>query len=887
MLKRIVKYPRILKLFLLPVLLTILLKPAYSQQPDLKQAISIKFNNVTLESALETISNEYNIRFSYSSRNIPVDTKITYSATNKPLDQVLLEIFNLAGVQFEDVNGYIVLKAKPIDIPVQEKEKIEYFTISGVISDSTNSELLIGASVYIKESGIGTLSNNYGFFSLKLPKGIYTIESSYLGYSIESRQFELDRNYKWDLNLTPVTSLMQEIIIFSENKEEIIFNSLAAQYNIKPVEVKQQSAAMGETDMLKSLDNLPGISFQSDGSSYFSVRGGNRDQNLILLDEATIYNPSHLLGLFTPIIPEAVKNTEIYKADFPIQYGGRLSSVIDIRTRDGNMQKLSGSLSTGLISTRLSVEGPMKKDASSYFISFRRSHYGFFIKKIIPSIEDLYFRDFTAKFNIKAGKNDRLFLTLFSGKDIFINKPTGARNGLKWGNNSLTLRWNHIFGDELFLNTTFYTSKYDYSLFTDYDNNIFWNSHISSNNLKSEFTWFLNPSNKIKYGINLGGYFFNPGNFNSPDIPQNMRVSKVNSTEVVLYVGNEQELTSWLKLNYGLRTSRWSDIGEAFSIDYNNAYEPVDTLVFSKGERYFSKGFIEPRISVSFKTGEYQSIKASYNRNVQHINLINNSISPFNSLEVWLPSGPNIKPQMADIYNLGYIIAWPKKSVEFSTDVFYKKLYNQIGYDYHSEMLLNPFLEGELRQGEGLAWGFEMLFKKTFGKITGQITYAYNKSYLQFESLNGGQRFPSHYDKPVDFSFMADYKINPQFTLNLNCIYTSGMTISTPTGFYYYRGTQVPFYSSQNNSRLPDYKRVDVGLNWKLNKQHQDIEHFLNLTLYNFFATKNIAFLNFNKIVGDDDKFYVPSDKLNGVNQVVSYRYIYSLIPSITYNLKF
>jgi len=887
MLKGIIKYFPIKKVLLFFVFALSINLNLYSQEYNHTQLITVKYNSVSLESVLNLLSTDYNIRFSYSSKQIPTDFKITYSAINKSLETVLTDIFDQAGIRYEIVNNYFVLKPVPIEIIEPVKEKIEYFTISGTISDSSDSELLIGAAVYVKETGIGALSNNYGFFSLKLPKGSYTLESSYLGYSLEARRVELNQNIKWNLNLVPITSIMEEIIVYSEDKEEIIFNSLAAQYNVKPIEVVKQSAAMGETDMIKSLDNLPGIAFQSDGSSYFSVRGGNRDQNLILLDEATIYNPSHLLGLFTPIIPEAVKHTEVYKADFPIQYGGRLSSVIDIRTRDGNMQKLSGNFSTGIVSTRASIEGPIKKDASSYFVSFRRSHYGMFVKKVVPSVEDFYFSDFTSKFNIKAGNNDRLFLTLFSGRDVFINKPSGTRTGLKWGNNSLTLRWNHIFGDELFLNTTFYTSKYDYSLFTNYDNNEFWNSHISSTNLKSEFTWFLNPSNKIKYGINLGAYFFNPGNFNSQNVPDNLRVSKVNSSEFILYLGNEQEITPWLMLNYGLRISRWSNLGESFVVGYDDNYNPTDTTFYAKGEKYYSNGFIEPRISVSIKTGTYQTLKASYNRTTQNINLINNSISPFNSLEVWLPSGPNIKPQKADIFDFGYVKAWPEKSFELSTDIFYKKMYNQIGYIYHSEMLLNPYLEGELRQGNGFAWGFEFLLKKTQGRLTTQLGYAFNQSNLKIIGLNNGYSFPSHFDKPIDISVIADYKLKPRWTLNLNIVYVSGMTVSSPTGFYYYKGSQVPYYTEQNNDRLPDYKRVDLGSVWKLNKQKSAYEHFLTFTLYNFFSTKNYAFLNFSKTLGADGKYYIPADKLNTDEQVVTYRYIYSLIPSLTYNLKF
>jgi hypothetical protein len=366
-----------------------------------------------------------------------------------------------------------------------------------------------------------------------------------------------------------------------------------------------------------------------------------------------------------------------------------------------------------------------------------------------------------------------------------------------------------------------------------------------------------------------------------------MRVSEVNSGEFVFYAGNEIALTKWFLVNYGFRFSNWSDYGEAFSILYDSEYNPASYTEYAKGVRYYSKSFLEPRISISFKTGKFTSLKASYNRNIQHINQINNSISPFNSLEVWLPSCPNIKPQYADVFDLGFVKAWPNRSIDFTADVYYKKMDNQLGYSYHAEMFLNPYLEGELRQGNGYAYGFEIMVKKTQGRLNGQLGYAYARSFLQIDGLDANEVYPSHQDKPIDVSLSGDYQVRPRWTLNLNFVYTSGMTLSTPTGFYFYRGTQVPVYTKQNNDRLPDYQRVDIGSAWRLNKREKTFEHFFTLTFYNFFNTPNYAFLNFNKIEGSDGKFYVPADKLNLQTQVPTYRYVYSIIPSFTYSLKF
>lgn len=859
--------------------------PAYSQQIKVRK-ISVHYVEVPLKTVIEELANLTGNNFSYSSTNIPVDFKITYQATHKNVNQVFNEIFTQAGITYKNVGGYLVLK--PLISEKITEPKPKKFTISGYLVDAKNQEALIGAAIYDSASSQGTTTNNYGFFSLTLPAGNYELKTSYMGYQVTRRRVALSHNITWNISLKSIASVMQEILVSSFDKAELLFVSLAAQTDIQPFKVARQTAALGETDMLKSLDNLPGISFQSDGSSYFYVRGGNRDQNLILLDEATIYNPSHMFGLFTPIIPDAVKNTQIYKADFPIQYGGRLSSVVDIRTRDGNMERWSGSGSLGLVSGRFTLEGPLKKGSSSVFTSFRRSHLGVFIKAINPDVKDFYFSDFTSKFNIYLGKKDRLFLTFYHGKDVLLLQDQMANNmnGLQWDNVSFTARWNHLFGEKTFVNTTFYTSKYDYLLHTDYENQYYWNSHISSGHLKSEFTYFISPENKLFYGLKLGRYYFNPGNYNGLDIARNFVVSPINSGETILYAGNEYYINDKLLLNSGLRISLWQNYGAGFVVRYQD-YQPVDTTMYKKNERYFSALALEPRLSVSYKMGEFSSVKASYNRTIQHINLISNSISPFNSLEVWLPSGPNIKPQKADIFNLGFLKSWDTKTVDFTADVFYKKMYNQVGYAYHAYTLLNPFLDGEIRQGNGKAYGFELSLRKTGGRLTGQIGYSFTRSLLKIDDLNGGREYFARQDKPIDFNFGISLLAKPRWLLTLNFMYASGARITTPTGFYNYRGTQVPVYTTQNNNRLPDYKRIDIGTDIKLNKNEGNFEHHLSISVYNFFNTHNPGFLYFNKTTDDSGNLVVPADKLNRRPLVTTQRFLYTFVPSLTYNLKF
>ena len=860
----------------------------HAQEPDLTRKISVSYMEVPLETVLQDLTRLTGVKFSYSSELVPTEKKITYQADNEIFKKILEDILHQAGIRYEAVSGYLVLTS-PLRSDITGKpEKPEMYTIRGTVTDSATQESMIGAAVFVRETGTGVITNHYGFFSLTLPRGTHAIQVSFLGYSMASRRIDLIGDVVWNIRLRPVPFMMKEIVINPAEIGDRILAAFAAQIRVDPAVVQRQSAALGETDMLKSLDNLPGICFQSDGSSFFSVRGGSHDQNLILLDEAPIYNPSHLLGLFTPIIPEAIKNTEVYRADFPIQYGGRLSSVIDIRARDGNMERFSGNANLSPVSTRFCVEGPFKRNVSSYFLSFRISTFGLLVKALNPNVETFYFADFTSRFNFKLGQRNRLYLTVFSGKDNFINKAGDKRTGLEWGNSSATLRWSHVYGERLFSNTTLYASKYEYSLFTDYDQKIFWNSDITSTNLKSEFTWYIRPHNMMKFGINLGGYFFNPGNYNSPNTTlDTMRVSEVNSSELVAYVGHELRPFSGLQINYGLRVTSWNNFGEAFSIVYDKAYNPVLQQKYEKGVRYYTRNFLEPRISVSARTGRHASLKASYNRTIQNINQISNSISPFNSLEVWLPSGPNIKPQQADIADLGYSISWPKKSLDLAVDIYYKWMYNQLGYQDHSEMFLNPYLEGELRQGKGTIRGFEILLRKTQGRLTGQLGYGCARTHLSIGELNGGRTYRSHQDIPVDISFTTEYRLKPRWSIGLGLQYTSGMPLSTPTGFYFYGGTQVPVYDDLNNDRLPDYKRVDLGSTWRLNKMDKHFEHYLTLTVYNIFSTRNYAFLNFNKIQDTDGSFLVPADHLNQPAQIATYRYVYSLVPSFNYSLKF
>lgn len=877
---------------ILGIILLFTLNELTAQTTLLDVRITANYQNLTLKEILNDLSQKTNTRFSYSPNKIPEEKKITANFSeitlNEALDAILVDI----PVKYELIDNYIILKKGPINQPVTEVSKetkpLSKYTLSGYIKDNITGEFLLGATVFIKELQVGTLTNNYGYFSLTVPSGHYTLTITFIGYDDIVSDLNLVSNMKVDFKMIDRPKKLEEVVISSIRKEELNFKLRPSQSEIIPATVAKQPALMGEADVIKSLAMQTGISFIGDGSCYFSVRGGNYDQNLIMLDEATLFNPSHLLGIFSPIIPDAVQSVDIYKADMPINYGGRLSSVVDIRTQDGNKNNFAASGSLGLISFKTTVEGPFKKEASSFFLSYRRSYFDLYLKPSQPDLINLYFNDYTIKLNYKIRRRDRIYFTFYRGRDVYNNKA-GANDttGLEWGNTSGTLRWNHIFGTRLFANTTLYLSKYEYTLHNSFQNDTYWSSFITNGGLKHDLSLYLTPRMTWRFGFKVSFYDFNPGNYYTPETSGHYEVSPVKSAEATLYAGTENIISNRLKLNIGIRLVSWKDRGEAEVVYYNSDHIPDSIVTYKKDEVFFKDRQLEPRISLSIRTGKYSSIKASYNRTTQYLNLITNSVSPFNSLEVWMPASPTIKPQYADMIDLGFIGSSKNSKFTLQTDIYYKWLYNQIAYKYHAEMLVNKYIEGEIRQGNGWAYGFEISLLKEGRKLSGQLGYTFSRSFIKVDELNNGEYFPSSVDRPHNFNINIIFQARPRWLISGTYFVSSGNPVTTPTSFYYYRGYQVPVYSKPNNDRLPTYQRFDLSTSFKLSKPSRRYQHDLTLAIFNMLGQQNPIFIYFNKTKIDDDKLVVPSDKLNNPVLTPSIRYTYWIIPSITYNFKF
>ena len=843
--------------------------------PDI--AVTIEANDFSLAALLEVISQKSGIPFSYNPKRIDADRKIDYSVSNKTLASILTDISEKFGLSFTFVEDQIILK------PEKKSEKaVQTITMSGYVKDATTGEALIGSTVFLIELQAGTICNAFGFYSITVPKGTYTIDCSFVGYKQWTKNIDLNSALAQDISLAEEPPLLKEIIVEASDEDtgkEIQVSSFA----LRPKAVEERPALFGEVDVVKSLESIPGIKLHSEGSTFYYVRGGNRDQNMILMDDAQIYNPSHLLGFFSTIIPDAVNDITLYKGDMPASLGGRLSSVMDVRTKKGNDQHLQAWGNVGLISTKLGVEGPIKKEVSSFLVSARVSRLKWLAQLGDKNITKFNFYDFTGKVNFKLDSRNKIFFSLYTGADNYFN----TSNAIAWTNTAGTFRWNHLVTDRLFVNTTFAASSYDYFLYTDVANNTRWNSHISNVNLKTDFSYFIKPQNEFTFGAGITGYNFNPGNLQSNQpIPSNVQLSIRNSVEFALYGNHEVKLSKSWGLNYGLRLTNWNNTGEVFEFVYDQNRNPIDTLYFQKGENYKEYANAEPRMTLTYLLSDNASLKTNLSRNVQNIHLISNSISPFTSLEVWLPSSINIKPQTSNQVSFGYYQTFSQEGLKFSAETFYKKMRHQIDYQSHAETLLNPLLEGELRFGTALAYGMEFQLKKDEGRLRGLAGYTYSRAKRKFEDINMGRAYNAFYDRPHQINLMLAYDITLRWNLGLNWNYSTGAPFSSPISFYSYNGQEVPVYGQKNNDRLPDYHRLDVSATVKLNKNpEKKYHHSLAFSIYNFYGRKNSLYVNYNKIQLADGSFKIPSDLLDA-NRMTSQFYLFGFTPSISYNFK-
>lgn len=749
------------------------------------------------------------------------------------------------------------------------------YTISGSIKDSTNGEDLYGAAVKVKElENVGAITNAYGFFSLTLEAGSYTLVFRATGFDNKEVKIDLkeDISINIELNIPKEVQEIGEVVVKAEKENENITSSEMSVTKFTPKDIETIPVLFGEKDIMKTMQLTPGVKGAGEGNAGFYVRGGGADQNLVLLDEAPVYNASHLLGFFSVFNSDALKDVALYKSGIPAEYGGRASSVLDVKMRDGNNKKFGASGGIGLISSRLTLEAPIVKDKGSFIISGRRSYADIFLK-LAPNEDQrnttLYFYDLNAKANYRIGEKDRIFLSGYFGRDRF-----GFSDifGFNWGNATATARWNHLFNSKLFSNTSVIYSNFDYEFnIGSGDDGFGVKSSIQDWNLKQDFSYYGNSNNTIKYGFNIIHHTFRPGALTGGNESFNEVVLDPRyAAEFGVYVQNEQKIGSRVNLTYGLRYSGFNLMGDGKAYEFDEDGNFVSERDYDNWESIQYHHGLEPRFSASYVLSENNSIKLGYNRNLQYIHQLSNSTTS-SPTDVWVPSSNNVKPQIADQIALGYYQNLRDNMFSISTEAYYKSLLNQIDYRNGAQTVLNDLVEGELVYGTGRAFGLEFQLQKKKGKFTGWVSYTLSRSLRTFDDIDNGSEFPARQDRIHDISVVLMYKLNNALALSASWVYYTGDAVTFPSGKYEIGGVTVPYYTERNGYRMPDYHRLDLGLTWYF-KDREKFEHNMNFSIYNAYNRENAYTITFQQDPDDPTKTQAVQTTL------------FKIIPAITYN---
>ncbi len=747
-------------------------------------------------------------------------------------------------------------------------------TLSGTITDASTGESLIGTSITVKElPGTGVTSNAYGYFSLTLPDGKYNFVISYLGYETITQLVNLNENKMMNFKLKPNSQQLSDVEIIAQRKNHNITSNEMGMEKLKVKEIAKIPVLFGEADILKTLKLTPGIKSAGEGSGGMFVRGGNNSQNLILLDEATVYNADHLLGFFSTFNSDAIKDIQMFKGTAPAEYGGRISSVLDIKMNDGNNQNYHVGGGIGLISSRLNVEGPIVKDKSSFLVTARRTYADLFLKLSSDDLinnNQLYFYDLNAKVNYIINDKNRLYLSGYFGRDVFEFQD---RFGINWGNKTGTLRWNHIWNEKIFSNTSLIYSDYDYKVSIQ-DAGFSLTSVIKNWNLKHEFQYFMNSKNTFTFGINSVYHTIIPGQLETTDDAEILpvKLQEKYAVDNGVYLSNVWKPFYNLNINYGIRMSVYHQFGPGDFYTYENG-EVIDTTTFKKAEIVKTYFNIEPRLNIAYILNDRNSVKISYTRNTQNLHLVSNSTSAMPT-DIWLSSSNNVKPEIGDQVSLGYFTNFSKDNYQLSGEVYYRWMHNQLDLKNGADINANDKIEGELLFGEGRAYGLELLLKKKQGKLTGWIGYTFSRTERLIDGINNNNWYPAKQDITHDFSVVGIYDFNKKWSVSASWVYNTGNAVTFPSGKYIVNDNVQYYYTERNGYRMPDYHRLDIGATWTL-KKTKKYESSLNFSVYNAYGHKNPFSIDFEQDENDPDK----------TNAVMTYLFTY--VPSITYNFKF
>jgi hypothetical protein len=771
----------------------------------------------------------------------------------------------------------------PMLLLASNNNKEGYATVSGYIQDEDGEEL-IGANVFVKNNNLGTVTNIYGFYSLTLPIDEYTLTYSYVGYDPIDFRIDLSENRTMDIKLDPVENTIAEVSVSALRKDVNISNVGMGNVKLQTKQIKKIPVLFGEIDVIKTIQLLPGVQMVGEGNSGFFVRGGSVDQNLILLDEATVYNPSHIGGIFSVFNGDALKGVDLYKGGIPASYGGRLSSVLDVRMKEGNMNKLNGNFGVGVISSRMTLEGPLVKNQSSFVLSGRRTYADLFFpfsNKEMVRKSRMYFYDLTGKVNWVLGDKDRVFLSAYTGRDIM---KFGDMFAMEYGNLTATLRWNHVYNSRLFSNFTIIMSNFDYELGQPEGAFAFnWTANVIDKSVKNDYTFYINPMHTLRFGFQSIYHTIKPGkgesigesnlNFENNSLEPNYAI------ENALFAENEHKVSDRLTLRYGLRFSHMYNIGESTIYKYEENVKgdmvPNDSTKYGKGEFFNPNHGWEPRLGARYLINTSSSVKVGYDRTYQYIHLATNTAAS-TPLDVWFLSNPNIKPQYADQFSAGYFRNFFENTIETSVEVYYKKMYDAIDFKDHAILLLNKHFDGELRRGEAYSYGVELFVRKQQGRFTGWVSYTYAKTRRQIEGINDGKEYKAPYDKPHDLKIVGSCEINDRFSLSANWVFSSAAPYTIAKEWYKHENLWVPHYSERNQIRLngTEYHRLDLSLTINFLKA-KSFDHNLNVGVYNAYNRHNLYSILYEQPKNEDRP------------PTMQKMYLFGVIPNITYNINF
>jgi len=769
----------------------------------------------------------------------------------------------------------------------------EKFTLSGSVLEESSNETLIGVNVIFPDQSAGTISNEYGFFSITMPKGEYKVVISYLGFKEKTEIINLNQNISKTFTLEESLESLDEVII-TENVEKLSLKSPQMSVNaLSSSTIKQIPVVLGEADVIKAITLLPGVTNAGEGASGFNVRGGAADQNLILLDEATVFNSSHLFGFFSVFNPDAIKDLKLYKGGIPARYGGRVSSVLDIYQKEGNNKAFKVNGGIGLISSRLLVEGPIKKEKGSFLLGVRSSYAHLFLP--IFDIDNIaYFYDLNTKLSYKLNSKNNIYLSGYFGRDVFSISDSFENT---YGNTVVNMRWNHLFSDKLFSNLSLIYSDYYYGLnlnFVEFD----WQSGISNLNFKYDFKHYISNSLKLQYGLNSMYYSFNPGEI-EPSTPTSgvnaQNLIKKYAFENAAYIDAEHKISEKLTTSYGLRLSSFMRLGQdelniyendipvVFNPDFQ-IYQQADaigTKSYSRGRAIKSFTNLEPRMAIAYQLNATSSVKASYNKMSQYLHLLSNTSSP-TPLDVWAPSGKYIKPQLLDQYAIGYFKSFNDDRYSIEIETYYKDIKNRIDYIDGTNLIANDAIERVILNGKSRAYGLELLIKKNEGRFKGWLSYTLSKSEQKTAGktpietgINNGNWYNTPYDKTHDISITTSYDLNKKWLLNANFLIQTGQPTTYPNGQYVYNGISIPNYSDRNSTRLPSYHRLDLSATYTPNPNKKvGWQSNWVFGIYNLYNRRNAASISFGE------------NRITGTNEATRLA-IFGIIPSVSYNFKF